>query len=81
MSPHATAVKLNNRCGIQGVCTARGDRACRAFVALKGGDEWIDFDTLERMATAIVDKGFRNRFNDMVWRIRLRYPKHDTVWM
>ena len=44
--------------------------------------ERIDFSTFEQLPTETIDKTLQSRFNDMVWRFRLRAaPGQDAEWM
>ena len=58
----------------------------REFVAelLVGGEEWVerlDFSTLEPLPTERIDPTLRGRFNDLVWRIRLRDATDGPKWL
>ena len=43
--------------------------------------ERIDFSTLEPMPTEMIDKAFRSRFTDRLWRVRFRAEDGTTHWL
>ena len=41
----------------------------------------IDFSTLEAMPTELIDKAFRSRFTDRLWRVRIRDEDGTIHWL
>ena len=41
----------------------------------------IDFSTLEPMPTETIDKAYRSRFNDKLWRVRFRDARDGPKWL
>ena len=51
---------------------------------LRGAAAWIDridFSTLEPMPTELIDKAFRSRFTDQLWRARFRDADGADHWL
>ena len=51
---------------------------------LRGAAAWIDridFSTLEPMPTELIDKAFRSRFTDQLWRVRFRGEDGADHWL
>ena len=48
---------------------------------LRGAAAWIDFSTLEPLPTELIDKAFRSRFTDRLWRVRFRDADGTPHWL